>query len=136
MSEDNDKRPMTKQMAEAMILTRLYKDGLFIVDEEKKTADINMRRSRLVELYTEESYDDIRSIMLRTMKGLRTAGYKVTARWLDAEGVSSEANVTYGETELEKLQKVVDLLADGAQAETEDIEEVLLKNDYEQKNKN
>lgn len=94
---------MNTQMAEAMILSKLYRDGLFLVDEEKKTVKVDMRRSRIVELYKEDSYDDVKDIMDRTVKGLKLAGYAVMVRWLELEGMSSEsiANV-------EKIQEILE----------------------------
>lgn len=77
------KRTLTKQMAEKMILAKLYRDGLFKVDDEKKTAEIDARRGVLVDLYQEESYEEIKDILNRTANGLKQAGYDVKIRWLD-----------------------------------------------------
>jgi hypothetical protein len=91
-------------MVEAIILSKLYKDGFFIVDEKKKRVVIDVRKSRIVEMYKESSYRDIRGIMERTGKGMKLNGYKVKLRWL--EDSASE------------VEKVIDSAVD--RAETED----------------
>jgi len=98
----DDKRKPTKQMAEALILAKLYKDGLFIVDEAEKKVTVDLRQGEIVKRYQEESYDDIKDIMERTVKGLKLAGYNVKVRWLD--GVSDES--------LDKDNEVQDIIED------------------------
>ncbi len=83
----DEKRSVNKQMAESLILARLHKDGFFIFDEEKKTVEVDMRWGHITKLYKEGSYDDIRDIMQRTVKGLEMAGYQVTVRCLDEVGL-------------------------------------------------
>ena len=94
-AEDKDSRKPTQKMKEAIILAKLYKDGFLVVDQEAKTAEIDMRKSRIVELYTEESYDDVKSILKRTADGLDTLGYEVKLRYLDGltDGESDAAKV-------------------------------------------
>jgi len=74
------KRTMNKQMAESIILAKLYKDGFILVDEKNKKAVVDMRRGKLVKRYKESSYDDIVSILERTAKGLKMAGYEITVK--------------------------------------------------------
>ena len=101
MSED--KRQINKQMAEAMILAKLYEDGFFIMDEEAKTVKVEMRRSEIVKRYKESSYADIRSIVERTVVGLKQAGYAVTVRWLDGASKGSQDKVDEIQQVVEKL---------------------------------
>jgi len=102
MNENGDKRKPTKQMVEAMILAKLYKDGLFVVDEKKKTAKVDLRQSIIVERYKEESYENIKDIMQRTIKGLKMQGYKVKVRWLDGLALDYD----------EKLEEIEDIIED------------------------
>ena len=102
MSKDKRKRPMNQQMAEAMILSRLYKDGFFVVDEEAKTVKVEMRRDKIVKLYKDSSYKDIRDIVERTVKGLKLAGYEVTVRWLSGASMSSQDKLEEIQHALEK----------------------------------
>lgn len=102
MNKNGDKRKPTKQMMEAIILAKLYKDGLFVVDEKKKIAKVDLRQSIIVERYTEESYEDIKDIMQRTIKGLKLQGYKVKVRWLDGLSVDYD----------EKLEEIEDIIED------------------------
>ncbi len=97
-----DKRKATKQMAEAIILAKLWKDGFFLVDEKNKKVKVDLRQGEIIDRYKEESYDDIKSIMERTIKGLKMQGYDVKVRWLD--GVSDES--------LDKVDEVQDIIRD------------------------
>ena len=118
MAEDKKKRPMNKQMAEAMILSKLYRDGLFLVDEESRIVKVDMRRSRIVELYKEDSYDDVKDIMDRTVRGLKLAGYEVKARWLELEGMSSGSIA-----KIEEIQNIGSEIAEDIQAVLEKPED-------------
>ena len=102
MNKNGDKRKPTKQMVEAMILAKLYKDGLFVIDEKKKTAKVDLRQGTIVKRYKEESYDDIKDIMQRTVKGLKMQGYTVKVRWLDGLSVNYD----------EKLEEIEDIIKD------------------------
>jgi len=117
MAEDKKKRPMNTQMAEAMILSKLYRDGFFVVDEEAKTVMVEMRKDKIVERYKDSSYEDIKSIIERTAKGLKLAGYEVKVRWLSEDSLS-EAGVSGGTSQdvpgiasqnvLEEIQRVLE----------------------------
>jgi len=111
------KRSMNKQMAESLILARLYKDGFFIFDEEKKTVEVDMRWGHIIKFYKEGSYNDIRDIMQRTVKGLEMAGYQVTVRCLDdSEMKDGLGRIVDDATEdkLAEIQSVVtDIITDG-----------------------
>lgn len=87
------KRTMNKQMAESIILAKLYKDGFIVMDEEHKKAIISMKKSKIIKHYKKSSYEDVRSILERTVKGLRMAGYEVKVRSL--EGISPELEKTF-----------------------------------------
>lgn len=101
----NGKRTLNKQMAESMILAKLYKDGFLLVDEKNKKATVDMRKGEIIERYKESSYDDIKSILERTAAGLRTLGYHVKIRYL--EGVSPEFEKTIDAIQ-EKSSEIVD----------------------------
>ena len=88
-AKNGDERKPTKQMMEAMILAKLYKDGFFVINRKKKTAKVDLRRGKIVKRYKEESYDDIKGIMERTIRGLEMSGYKVRTLWL--EGISKKS---------------------------------------------
>ena len=77
------KKNMNREVAEGLILSKLYKDGFFTMDEAKKTAIVDCRRSRIVSMYGESSYPDVSSILNRTAKGLEKNGYKVTTKTLE-----------------------------------------------------
>ena len=79
----NKKKRANIRMSSAIILAKLYKDGFFVMDEAKRTVEIDMRRSRIVKMYKGESYDDIILIMNRTAYGLDKAGYTVKKKYLD-----------------------------------------------------
>lgn len=95
------KRTMTKMVAEGLILAKLYKDGLFIVDETKRMVKVDARRSRLVKLYQESSYADIKSVIDRTVEGLRMAGYIVSVQWLDGMSPLPESKIQQDQGDLD-----------------------------------
>lgn len=77
------KKNMNREVAEGLILSKLYKDGFFTMDEVKKTAIVDARRRHIVDMYGESSYEDVSSILNRTAKGLEKNGYKVTVKVLE-----------------------------------------------------
>lgn len=77
------KKGINRDVAEGLILSKLYKDGFFILDETAKTAVVDARKNHIIELYQEESYEDVISIINKTAKGLEKNGYKVTVKRLE-----------------------------------------------------
>jgi hypothetical protein len=71
-----------KEMMEKVILAKLYNDGIFVVDEKEKKVVVDSRLSTLTK-YGEKSYTDIKSIIDRTVAGLKLAGYSVSVKVLE-----------------------------------------------------
>lgn len=68
---------------EGLILSKLYKDGFFEVDEESKKVSVNAMRNHIEELYGADSYDDVIGIINKTAKGLALGGYDVAIKRID-----------------------------------------------------
>jgi hypothetical protein len=94
------KRTVNKQMAESIILAKLYKDGFILVNEKTKKVSVDMRKGEIVKHYKESSYEDVLSILERTVVGLKMADYKVKTRRI--EGISPES-----EEKLDLIQTVL-----------------------------
>lgn len=80
------KRSVSKTMAETLILAKLYKDKIIVVDTAHKKVTIDARRGMLIKRYQKESYEDIKSILDRTAKGLGIQGYDVKVTRLELVG--------------------------------------------------
>ena len=81
--ERRKKKDMSREVAEGLILSKLFKDGFFVINEEAKTASVDARKGRIEGLYGEESYSDVIDIINRTAKGLTIGGYKVEIKRID-----------------------------------------------------
>jgi hypothetical protein len=77
------RKGVTKAVAEGLILSKLYRDGIFTIDEKAKTVEVESRKSVLEERYTSESYSDVFDIIKWTSAGLRQQGYTVTVHVLE-----------------------------------------------------
>jgi len=98
------KRSVSKKMAETMILAKLYKDGVIVVDTAHKKVTIDARRGELIQRYQKESYEDIKSILDRTAIGLGIQGYDVKVIRLElVEATLAEA---------EALEDIVEKISD------------------------
>jgi hypothetical protein len=75
-------RKPSKQVAESLIVAKLYEDRLIVVDEDKKWVGVDVRHSTIEAHYGESgtTYDDIKDIVTRMVRGLEMAGYKVEVR--------------------------------------------------------
>lgn len=77
------KKGLNRDVMEGLILSKLYKDGLFVVDEEAKTVTVDARKNHIGEMYGEESYTDVMSVIDKTASGLKINGYTVTVKRID-----------------------------------------------------
>jgi len=99
------KQSINKQMAERIILAKLYKDKVIIVDTANKKVTIDARKGELVKRYNEESYDDIMSILERTSTGLGMQGYDVKVIRLEILVEKAIDDIDFSDTDGFKDQK-------------------------------
>jgi len=77
------KKNITRDVAEGLILSSLNRDGIFVLDTKAKTVTVDARRNHLIELYKEESYEDVIGIINKTIRGLESTGFTVTVKRLE-----------------------------------------------------
>lgn len=70
------KKNMNREVMEGLILSKLYKDGFFVVDEETKKVLVDARKNHIEDLYGADSYEDVIGIINKTAKGLALNGYE------------------------------------------------------------
>lgn len=78
------KKGVNKEVAERLILAKLFKDGIITLDENE-VYHFDMRRSVLKERYQEESVEDLLTILKDTATGLEGMGHTVKRVWLEGK---------------------------------------------------